>query len=101
MKRPFEVRAVESAAGDGERLDDEPGVAVIDEPRFGVETVAEVRGVGVDVVQRAAYQHRPAFLTVGVDVVDLERGEQRAAVDDVVGTGPQRDQVRPSGRMSR
>ena len=73
---------VEEPSGDVEGLDDEPHVAVVLEPRLGVEAVGEVCRLGVHVQERSAYDNRPAPPTLGIDAVDLDRRRLRGLVDD-------------------
>ena len=56
MEAPFGFGGVESSAADGERFDEEPSVALVFQPGLRIEAVADVSGVGIDLVERSAYE---------------------------------------------
>ena len=79
---------VQPASGDRERFDDEPRVAIGEDPRLGIEPLAEPGRVGIDVVERSTHEHRPTLSVRSVGAVDLEGDLHRFVLDDVPGSGP-------------
>ena len=56
MEGPFGFGGVEASAADREGFDEKPHVALVVQPGLGIETVADVGGVRVDLMQRSSYQ---------------------------------------------
>ena len=90
---PTPVPRVEATAGDHERFDDHPRVAVGEDPGVGVETLTEAGSVRVDVVQCPARENRPTLSMDGIDAVDLERDLHLLVLELVARSGPQCDPV--------
>jgi hypothetical protein len=55
VKRPYLFCSMEPTPVDREGFDDEPRVALGTDPRFRVEALSEIGGVGVDTMQGPAH----------------------------------------------
>src|SRR5450631_2986161 len=82
---------MEAPTADGEWLDEQPCVALVDEPRIRVELRANRCRLSIDVEELALNEHGPASAAIGVVAVDLERDGAERLVDHVARTGSHRD----------
>jgi hypothetical protein len=50
VERPFRLSGMDATTRDGERVDDEPGSTLGENPRRGIKSLAEIGCVGVDMI---------------------------------------------------
>jgi len=74
---------MQSASGDREWIDDQPGVTLGDDPRLRIETFSKVGCVRGDTVERSTHKHGPSLLSELVDAVELECDLHWSPVDHV------------------
>jgi len=70
VERPFGLGCAQHSARDGERFDDQPRVTFAFDPGLGVESFTQIAAVGIDMVQRAAHEHRLAFFLGDAEPVE-------------------------------
>src|SRR5215216_7420688 len=92
--RPF--GGVQPTSSDAEGRDDEPSVALGENPRLGIKAFTKVGRVRVHVMQCSAHEHGRTLVANRIHIVDLERRVHRRLIEDVARSRPNGDPHRAS-----